>query len=72
MTIINTHPAAEELRARRDRLGLSRTRLAHLAGCSLSSLCNIENGYVPKQSDVLSRARAVLADLERQRARAGA
>jgi transcriptional regulator with XRE-family HTH domain len=55
-----------QLRARRDMLGVSRARLAGLAGCSVSALALIEQGAVPRRSAVLERAFSVLADLERE------
>jgi len=58
----NQH-AGQDLRAARERLGISRARLAGLAGCSLSSLDRIEQGAVPRRSGVLRRATAILAEL---------
>lgn len=52
------------LKHARQRAGLTRAQLAHLAGCSLASLANIEQGAIPKRSAVLKRALAVLAQQE--------
>ncbi|MGO9320250.1 MAG: helix-turn-helix domain-containing protein [Solirubrobacteraceae bacterium] len=58
----NTHAGhiASDLRDRREHAGLTRARLAGLAGCSPTSLANIEDGAIPKRSEVLKRALAVL------------
>jgi predicted transcriptional regulator len=56
------------LRERRTRLGLSRARLAGLAGCSVTSIDNLEAGYVPSRSAVLARLLDVLDRLEAQAA----
>ncbi len=65
-TTITTDPdrSSNELRRRRERLGLSRARLAGLARCSVSSIDNLEAGYVPQRSAVLGRIFAVLDRLE--------
>jgi ribosome-binding protein aMBF1 (putative translation factor) len=55
---------AGELRERRQRLGLSRARLAGLARCSVTSIDNLEAGYVPERSAVLFRVLAVLDEIE--------
>lgn len=60
---------ASELRARRERAGLTRTRLAGLVGCSPTSLANIEDGAVPKRSAVLERALALLAERDQEAAK---
>jgi predicted transcriptional regulator len=52
--------AASELRAERERAGLTRAQLAGLAGCSLSTITNIEHGAVPRRSPTLDRVWAVL------------
>jgi transcriptional regulator with XRE-family HTH domain len=58
-----TIPAASsELRAARERAGLTRAQLAGLAGCSLSTITNIEHGAVPRRSPILDRLWSVLAD----------
>jgi predicted transcriptional regulator len=62
----NAGRIAADLRARREQVGLTRTRLAGLAGCSPTTLANIEDGAVPKHSEALERALAVLADHERK------
>jgi transcriptional regulator with XRE-family HTH domain len=59
-----THPG-QELRARREALGLPRTEVARLAGCSNSMLREIECGVIPKRGRVLP---AVLAVLDRHEA----
>lgn len=51
----------DELRAARQRAGLTRAQLAALAGCSLAQLGNLEQGAIPRRSAVLGRARAVIA-----------
>jgi predicted transcriptional regulator len=55
---------AGDLRERRRRLGLSRARLAGLARCSVTSIDNLEAGYVPERSGVLARVLDVLDQLE--------
>jgi transcriptional regulator with XRE-family HTH domain len=55
--------AGHELRRARESAGITRARLAGLAGCSLSQLAAIETGAVPKRSVVLDRVREVLATL---------
>lgn len=55
---------AGELRERRQRLRLSRARLAGLARCSVTSIDNLEAGYVPERSAVLFRVLAVLDEIE--------
>lgn len=68
MTITNDDNATgghgEDLRASRERAGLTRARLAGLAGCSISTLAAIEQGAVPKRSGVLDRVAEVLAARE--------
>src|SRR5271165_2448508 len=61
----NAGQVASDLRARRERAGLTRTRLAGLVGCSPTSLANIEDGAIPRHSEVLRRALAVLVDPKR-------
>ncbi|MFT4035543.1 MAG: helix-turn-helix transcriptional regulator [Patulibacter sp.] len=48
------------LRARRERLGMTRAQLAALVGCGLTQLGNIESGAVPRRSAVLDLAEGVL------------
>lgn len=55
---------AHRLRQRRLRLGLSRARLAGLARCSVTSIDNLEAGYIPTRSRVLPRVLDVLDRLE--------
>jgi len=55
---------AGELRDRRRRLRLSRARLAGLARCSVTSIDNLEAGYVPERSAVLARVLDILDRLE--------
>lgn len=49
------------LREAREHAGLTRARLAGLAGCSISTLAAIEQGAVPKRSGVLLRVAEILA-----------
>lgn len=51
------------LRAARREAGLSRQRLAELAGCSIGYLTLLERGYAPITSDVLPRVIAALNDV---------
>lgn len=62
------------LRAERERLGITRARLAQLARCSLTSISNIEQGAVPERSRVLDAAFEALYALkdERRPSEAGA
>lgn len=53
-----------DLRARRERLGLTRYQLAAQVGCSLTTVANIEAGIVPRSSSVLPRILAALRGLE--------
>jgi predicted transcriptional regulator len=55
---------AEDLGARRRRVGISQQRLATLAGCSLASVRTYEYGYTPVASPTLARVLEVLATLE--------
>ena len=55
-------PSGEELRATRNRLGLSRSKLAGVAGCSPAYLGMLEAGYQPARGDVY---REVVETLER-------
>ncbi len=61
MATTNTGLVGRDLRATRRRAGVSRAQLANLAGCSLASLANIEQGAVPRRSRVLEDAFAALA-----------
>jgi transcriptional regulator with XRE-family HTH domain len=58
----------QDLRVARERAGLSRARLAGLAGCSPASVQNLEAGYAPKRSQVMERVQAALAEVERSAA----
>jgi transcriptional regulator with XRE-family HTH domain len=58
--VITSSPG-RDLRAARERLGISRARLAGLADVSLASLDRIEQGACPRRSRVLSQAWAALA-----------
>lgn len=63
ITTASDRPAGD-LRERRRRLGLSRARLAGLARCSVTSIDNLEAGYVPEHSAVLARVLDVIDRLE--------
>jgi transcriptional regulator with XRE-family HTH domain len=52
------------LSERRRELGLSRPELAKLAGCSVQSINNFEQGFLPKRSEVLERVEAALSERE--------
>lgn len=54
-TTTTTPTPTGELRERRERIGLARLALAARAGCSLTTLANIEAGIVPRRSEVLPR-----------------
>jgi transcriptional regulator with XRE-family HTH domain len=58
--------AASELRTARERVGLTRAQLAGLAGCSLSTITNIEHGAVPRRSAILDRLQAILDGMSSQ------
>lgn len=63
-----------EVRSRRLALGLTVAQLAKQTGCSMSSINNIEAGYVPRYGHVLSRILHALDVAEDQKsieARAG-
>lgn len=49
-----------DLRQQRRALGLTRTRVAVEAGCSVTMLQMLEDGYRPSRSVVLPRVMAVL------------
>jgi transcriptional regulator with XRE-family HTH domain len=57
--------AGQELRQRRERLGLTRVSLAALCRCSPAQLGALETGYSPKRSRVLESAERALTDIER-------
>jgi len=56
-----------DLRAERERAGLTRADLAARVDCSLAMLGNLEAGAIPKRSAVLERVYAVLAALNDER-----
>lgn len=58
---MESHPP-DGLRELRLAAGLSQEKLAHQAQCSSSSVKLLENGFRPKNSDVLRRIVAVLND----------
>jgi transcriptional regulator with XRE-family HTH domain len=60
MTTTITIQRGSELRAARERAGLTRAELAQLAGCSLAHLANVEQGAVPRRSPTLDRVWAIL------------
>jgi transcriptional regulator with XRE-family HTH domain len=70
-TTTSTAGAGLNLRRDREQAGLTRAQLAHLAGCSLASLANIEQGAVPKRSEVLERALRVINERSPDRASQG-
>jgi predicted transcriptional regulator len=53
-----------DLRERREALGISRESLAHNADCSMSMLGMLEQGYRPDRSKVLKRVEAALHNHE--------
>ena len=55
------------IRARRERVGLSREALAAHVGCSLTYLANIEAGVIPQLSRVMPRLEVTLKSLEAER-----
>ncbi|HTT26764.1 MAG TPA: hypothetical protein VMG37_00030 [Solirubrobacteraceae bacterium] len=59
--------AAPTLRQRRERLGISRERLARAADVSYRSVELLELGYSPKRSRVLPLIMGALARLEAER-----
>ena len=61
MTTITTM-SAEEIRAARERTGLSRAAVAGRTGVSMSTIANIEQGAVPRRSEALERLLAFLAE----------
>jgi len=56
-----------EVRVRRERLGLSREAVARLADVSLSSVELIETGWRPRRSRVIPAVMAALARAEAER-----
>jgi transcriptional regulator with XRE-family HTH domain len=63
-TTITTTPGSD-LRATRERAGITRAELARRAGCSLTFLANVEQGAVPRRSPTLDRVRAILDEENR-------
>jgi predicted transcriptional regulator len=64
-TMMNANPErVDDLRARRNAVGLTQQRLAELARCSLAHLQLLERGYEPSRSRVRERIFAVLAEQE--------
>lgn len=59
ITTITRH-SGSELRAARERAGLTRAELAQLADCSLAHIANCEHGAVPRHSPTLDRVWALL------------
>lgn len=55
-----------DLRARRERLGITRLQLAIQAGISMAWLASLEGGMRPEGSNALAKVRATLAELERE------
>jgi predicted transcriptional regulator len=53
---------ADELRAARERAGLTRAQAAHRGECSLSTIANAEDGAMPRRSAALARVWAALAE----------
>jgi predicted transcriptional regulator len=60
--LFDNPPSGDELRRSRRRLGLSRTRLAAVAGCSPAYVQMLEDGYQPSRGDTY---REVVETLER-------
>ena len=60
-------PDPDELRALRERAGVSRQRLGELAGCSYSTITVFERGYRPDRSPTLARIVSVLHILNERR-----
>jgi predicted transcriptional regulator len=70
MTTIITERSAESrrLRAQREAVGLTQRQVAVAAGCSLSTVANVEAGCVPSRSEAIGRIRAALDAAEREAA----
>lgn len=62
MATTTTSDRGVNLRAAREQAGLTRVQLANLIGCSLAQLANIEQGAVPKRSEVLQAALEALGE----------
>jgi transcriptional regulator with XRE-family HTH domain len=56
--------ASNDLRARRQRVGLNQRALACLANCQVGSVRAVENGWRPAEPDVLQRIERVLSGHE--------
>jgi len=63
----NTNNVGQSLREAREHVDLTRAQLAELASCSIASLGNIEQGAVPKRSQVLEDALAAIARVNDER-----
>lgn len=63
-TTTPTSGQVDDVRARRQALGLSQVRLAGLAGCCPAHVGQIEAGYRPKRGDALARIVEVLDRVE--------
>jgi transcriptional regulator with XRE-family HTH domain len=57
---------AERLRARRTAARLTQRQLAAAAGCSLTTLSNLEAGCIPARSEALDHVLAVLDAAENE------
>lgn len=62
--MMTTMDDGTRLREARTAVGISRARLAGLAGCSTASLDRIESGAVPRKSRVLRQAWEALNKVE--------
>lgn len=73
VTIAQSERVARSERIREQRLqaGLSRERLARLAGCSYAFIVTIERGYIPARSRVLPEIERVLGALTNNKQRPG-
>jgi transcriptional regulator with XRE-family HTH domain len=56
-------PRKTYIRSLRDSAGISRQKLAYLADCSIGTIAQYENGYVPGESEIYDRAVRVLTEL---------
>ena len=62
MTTSESTQPLGDLRAARSEAGLSREKVAWLAGCSVSYLQLLEGGFSPNGSEVRPRVERVLRD----------
>jgi predicted transcriptional regulator len=60
-----TTTQAEDLRQRRERLYVTRGRLAALTQISPAHITQIEQGYRPRRGDAVDRIDQALTELER-------